>query len=301
MTEPGARPIELLRALAALAEPPAPEHAHLADALALGDPPDGAAYADLFLFGVHPYASVHLGPEGMLGGEARERVAGFWRAVGRTPPPEPDHLSALLALYAGLLDEARDAPAAESEVARLSARALLHEHLAPWVFAFLERATGEAAPFYAAWAELTGAALAHECAWAGEPAALPAHLHTAPGLPDPREDGGEAFLSGLLAPVRSGMILTRSDLVRIARGLDAGARAGERRYVLEHLLGFEPEQVLRALAEHARSAADGHAARRRPLGKVAAWWEERARATADLLDVLGAVGSGTPTGAAPAR
>jgi sulfite exporter TauE/SafE len=38
----------------------------------------------------------------MLGGAARERVAGFWRAVGLVPPPEPDHLAALLGLAAGV-------------------------------------------------------------------------------------------------------------------------------------------------------------------------------------------------------
>ena len=37
----------------------------------------------------------------MLGGEARDRIAGFWRALGLVPPPEPDHLAVMLGLYAG--------------------------------------------------------------------------------------------------------------------------------------------------------------------------------------------------------
>ena len=49
-----------------------------------------------------PYASVYLGPDGALGGEGADRAAGFWRASGLTPPAEPDHLTALLALYASL-------------------------------------------------------------------------------------------------------------------------------------------------------------------------------------------------------
>ena len=34
--------------------------------------------------------------------EARDRIAGFWRALGETPPPEPDHLTLMLASYAEL-------------------------------------------------------------------------------------------------------------------------------------------------------------------------------------------------------
>ena len=140
---PPSAPAELLRALGVLAEPPEAGHARVAHALGLAPVPDGAAYAELFLFQLHPYASVYLDSEGMLGGDARERVAGFWRAVGRTPPAEPDHVSALLGLYAALLEEATDAVPAEKVMVRRSATALLHEHLAPWMLGYLER-VGEA-------------------------------------------------------------------------------------------------------------------------------------------------------------
>ena len=79
-------PIELLRALAVLCEPPAPEHARVAEVLGLVQTPDGADFAHTFLFQLHPYASVYLGPEGMLGGEARERVAGLARRGPGAPP-----------------------------------------------------------------------------------------------------------------------------------------------------------------------------------------------------------------------
>ena len=95
-------PVELLRSLAVFAEPPDDEHARLADALGLEHVPGASDYSDVFLFQVYPYASVHVGPEGMMGGEARERVAGFWTALGYTPPAEPDHLAALLGLLATL-------------------------------------------------------------------------------------------------------------------------------------------------------------------------------------------------------
>ena len=100
--------MEVFRALAALCEPPGPQTGTLAAALGLDGPvPDEAGHTELFLFQLYPYASVYLGPEGQLGGPARDRVAGFWRAVGLTPPAEPDHLAALLGLLAALADAER--------------------------------------------------------------------------------------------------------------------------------------------------------------------------------------------------
>ena len=97
--------MELLRALAVLVEPPErPGAARVAEALGLGALPETSAYTDLFVFQLYPYASVYAGAEGMLGGEARERVAGFLAALGHDVPAEPDHLALLLGVYAGLLE-----------------------------------------------------------------------------------------------------------------------------------------------------------------------------------------------------
>jgi TorA maturation chaperone TorD len=283
-------PIELLRALAVLCEPPAPEHARVAEALGLAQTPDGADFAETFLFRLYPYASVYLGPEGMLGGEARERVAGFWRAVGRVPPDEPDHLGALVGLYAGLLDEGFRSEGAEAEIARQAATALLFEHVAPWVFDYLDRVEALGGSSYGAWADLLSRTLGAEMARAGAPAGLPVHLFEAPSLADPREEGGQAFLSGLLAPVRTGVILTRSDFGRLAKAENLGLRMGERRYVLEHLLAQEPSTVLRALAVEAEEARARHAGRRAMLGSVASFWEDRAAKTGVLLHQLATEG-----------
>lgn len=283
-------PIELLRALAALAEPPGPEHEGLARALGLPGSPTAAQFAETFVLQLHPYASVHLGPEGMLGGEARERVAGFWRAVGRTPPVEPDHLGALLALYAALLEEAGRLAGAEAAITGGAAAALLHEHLAGWVFGFLD-AVAEAGDGYAGWARLTARVLAGEVGRGPRPEGLPVHLAEAPPLPDPRVEGGGDFLAGLLAPVRSGMIVTRASLTRTARTLDLGLRVGERRYVLEHLLAQAAPEVLGALADEAERARERHAARRELLGAVAAFGEGRAARCSELLRDLAAQGA----------
>src|SRR5918992_4869148 len=96
--------MELFRALAVLAEPPTEEAARLAEALELGALPSADEYTELFIFQLYPYASVYLGAEGMMGGEALDRIAGFWRALGEMPPAEADHLSVMLALYARLVE-----------------------------------------------------------------------------------------------------------------------------------------------------------------------------------------------------
>jgi hypothetical protein len=171
--------------------------------------------------------------------------------------------------------------------------ALLYEHLAPWVFAFVERVRQLGRGAYARWAVLLATALRDEMrrdvgAEGTTPAALPRHLTLAPPLPDPRVEGGAAFLDGLLAPVRSGMIVTRADLARLAGRLDLGLRAGERRYALEHLLAQDGANVLTGLAVEARARAAEHRDMRPWLGSIADFHASRAAITADLLEDLAA-------------
>ena len=133
--------MELLRTLATLAEPPCAEHEPLAALLELGPVPDGAAFTDLFELQLYPYASFYLGAEGMLGGEARDRIAGFWRALGETPPAEPDHLSTMLALQARLAELEEAAPeTAPRDGWRRARRAWLWEHLLSWLPAYCDKA-----------------------------------------------------------------------------------------------------------------------------------------------------------------
>ena len=64
---------EALRALAVLLEAPRPEHAAIAAALELPAHPTPDEYTSLVVFQAYPYASVYLGAEGMLGGDAVPR------------------------------------------------------------------------------------------------------------------------------------------------------------------------------------------------------------------------------------
>jgi TorA maturation chaperone TorD len=279
--------MELFRALGTLIEPPAEEHAQLDEVLGLGDPPRASAYEDLFLFQLYPYASVYLGPEGMLGGEARDRIAGFWRALEERPPPESDHLALMLSLYARLCDEHERA---DGELGKAfwgnARRAFFWEHLASWLPVFLDKLIPMADAYYRRWGELLREALAEEAQTLEAQGDLSLHLREAPDLEDPRGGGGEEFLESLLAPVRSGMIVVRSDLDRAARELDLGSRVGERKFVLKALFAQDAGAILGWLESEARRWGDTHSQRDEVYGVVSGFWSGRAQRTAGLLAVL---------------
>lgn len=281
--------MELFRALGCLLEPPCPEGRRVAGALELGPVPDEPVHSDIFLFQLYPYASVFLGPEGAAGGEARDRVAGFWRALDREPPDEPDHLATLLAAYAGLVDA--EEAAAEPEVAagwRRARHAFFWEHLVSWSLPFLLKLREIAPPFYQGWTDVLEAALAQESAALGPPARTPLALREAAPLPDPRVDGGEPFVAGLLSPVRSGLVLTRADLARAGRDLGLGLRIGERAYILRSMFAQGARHTLEWLAAEARSWEERHDRSGSIAPEVADFWMERARTTATLLSELAA-------------
>jgi hypothetical protein len=276
---------ELIRALAVLSEPPGPEQTRLGEVLGLDGVPGPAEYTEVFALQLYPYASVYLGAEGMLGGDARDRVAGFWRALHQAPPSEPDHLAALLGLYAALADhEIAELDPPRRLMWRLSRNALLWEHLASWLFPYLDKLREIAPPFYRSWAALLAHTLAAEIERAGPAETLPLHLRLAPACPDPRRDGAEVFVRGLLAPVRSGLVLTRADLARAARDLGLGFRLGERRFILTALLSQETHGMLAWLSTEARSWVSRHEAHEPVAGEVAKFWAGRAAAAAILLE-----------------
>lgn len=275
--------IELVRALAVLAEPSSEATPRLAELLGLPSVPEPWEYTDLFLAQMYPFASVYLGPEGMLGGEARDRVAGLWRALGEEPPAEPDHLSVLLGMYARLLELESTATGRQAQAWQRARAALLWEHLLSWQVVWLPKLLAIAPAPYAAWGGVLANTLAHEASGLTLPTELPAHLRQAPALPDPEQDGGEAFLEGLLTPVRCGFILTRTDLEIAAAELQLGLRAGERRYVLRALIGQDRAATLTWLAEYARKAAGASPDRLAAAGPIYRFWRRRALATAACL------------------
>jgi hypothetical protein len=294
---------DLFRALGALAEPPEPGHPAIAAALGLAGGPAPGDYADVFLFGAYPYASVWLGAEGMLGGEARDRVAGFWRALGIAPPPEPDHLAALLGLYATVADAEEEATRtpdpARAALRREARRALVWEHLASWLPPYCAAVADLAPPYYAGWAALLRAALVEEAATVGLPTVLPLQLRGAPGLPAP-EATSRDWLTGLLAAVRSGMLITRPTLLRAAREVGVGVRVGERAFMLVSMLEQDAAGTLRWLVREAERWVERHRADEPAFGPVAAFWRSRAETTAATLGSLVADGPPVAPAGSPA-
>ena len=274
---------EVFRALGALCEPPEPAHAGLAAALGLPAPPDAATFTDAFVFQLVPYAAPYLGPDGMLGGEAADRVAGFWRALQLTPPAEPDHLAALLGLYAALGEqESAEIRPDRAGAWREARRALLWEHLLTWVPAYTHAMTALPAGFHPAWARLLRAALLAEARVLAPPPSPPLHLRDLPELPGT----GPVLIRALLAPARSGLFITRSDLMSAAAATGMGARAGGREFTLRALLDSDEPAIFGWLAEHAAGWANRHRADVPSLPRIAEHWLGRAQASVRVLQQL---------------
>ena len=301
---------ELWRALGALVGPPTPDREPLARALELGPLPSPAEFTELFVLQLPPYASIYLGPEGMLGGEARDRIAGFWRAVGRTPPAEPDHLAVLLGLVAALGEEGEGKAAAtgsdaeadrrqgrsRAPLVRHAGQALLREHLIPWLPPYLLKVEQEGASFYRRWAELLLQALEEGVAGTeGDDGAAAADHAGAPepGTEEPTGSGPFDDLPDfLLTPARSGLILTRGDLLRSSRSRGLPLRIGERRFSLKAMLGAALDETLAWLGEEARAWEERHRRWAHLDGPWARRWEDRARMTRILLEEAAAGPSG---------
>jgi TorA maturation chaperone TorD len=309
---------ELLRALGAVADNP--EDARTASA-ALGLPSPGPAeHTEVFVLNCPPSASVYLGPAGSLGGEGADRVAGFWRAIGLTPPAEPDHLAALLGLYA-CLGEAADGTrrAATTDALTRARAALLWEHLWPWLPGYLDAVSDLATPALPAWASLTGQVLAAELAALPAGGRLPpakGRLPSAggrPSLADGRPSSARDrlplalraappaltvgcqlsdLLAAVVAPARSGIILTRGRLAQGADRAGVGHRIGERRFTLRAMIEQDASATLGWLGREAQRWSGRHA--RRAGGDVASqWWSRRASQTAGVLrDAAAAAGGG---------
>lgn len=273
---------ELIRALAAVVDTRPQESQAVVRALDL-PALDAAQHTAAFVLWCPPYAALHLGPEGKLGGSGSDRVAGFWRALDLTPPAEPDHLAHLLGLYAHL-GEAEQASQRSRAVALGRARsALLTEHLWSWAPGYLGAVEDVAGPSLVRWARLTREVLRHEVAVTPPAPALPLALREAPG-PLTAPLAGDELLDAILTPIRSGIVLTHPALAGIASQGGMGYRAGERRFCLRAMLEQDPAGTLRGLAAEARRWERRHQAEAGTEERVAGWWSSRAGAAATVLE-----------------
>ncbi len=274
---------ELLRVLGAAAGDPG---AARAAGAVLGLPPCGdTEHAEVFAVNCPPYASVYLGAA------STGRLAAFWAAAGLGVPPEPDHLTTLLGLYARLGTAAPDpgqlrpAQLRPAQLRRAQLRhTLFREYLWPWLPAFLGAVSDLPAGAMTPWAELTLCALRRERelngGWDGP---LPLALRQAPTA---GADGGPGeLLDRLTTPLRSGIILTRRAVAAGADRVGAGQRIGNGRQALGVMLAAEPERTADWLADEADRWSRRHLAMvpGTPGDRVQQWWADRAARTARVL------------------
>jgi hypothetical protein len=281
---PASGRMELLRALGAVASSPPPHCGPAAAGLGLPEP-TRAEHTGVFVLSAPPHAAIHLGADGKLGGDGLDRAAGFWRVLGLTPPADADHLGVLLMLYAELGDaESRARGERATGSLRRAREALLWEHLWSWAPGYLTAVGRLATPSLGPWARLTRRALTREARLATAPAALPLALRTAP--PALGTPGGQ-LPDWLLAPVRSGIVLTHGDLRAGAAAAGAGYRAGERRYSLQAMLDQDAAATLGWLSGFARRWAGWHIGQQPVAGPDPRhWWADRAAGTWVVLREL---------------
>ena len=281
---------ELLRALGAALVSPPPDNTTILSALGLPEM-TRVQYTDAFVLSAPPHAAIHHSAEGTLGGEALDRISGFWRVLGLVPPPDADHLGTLLMFYAEL--GAAESAAGNQRVRRQLQRAriaLLQEHLTSWAPAYLWTLRLLPMTAVAAWAELTAAALARETSDIPTAGLLPLALRSAPPPLSP-QDSVQKVLDAVVSPLQSGLILTRQELSRAAAELGLGFRQGERRFALKSMLEQDKPGTLTWLAGHAEHWRQLHAGVLPGSDlPVAQWWSARAAATASALQQISRLG-----------
>ena len=280
---------DLFRSLGAVVLTPPPGNRALCAALDLPIP-TGVAHTDAFVLSAPPHGAIHLGPEGKLGGEGLDRIAGFWRVLGLRAPEDADHLGALLMLYAELGEAEHNAfrERVRAQLHRVRA-ALFHEHIWSWAPGYLLAVTELGIDSVAAWARLTEQALRAEYADLGPVEMLPLALRAAaPGLD--AADSLDETLDVLVAPIRSGFVLTYRDLANCAHRVGLGLRRGERRYALRAMLEQDAPGTLIWLGARARWWSERCAPALRTSNDPCAWWSRRAANTARVLEALVADG-----------
>jgi len=303
--------MELLRTLGALLGPPDATVSRLAAALELHAAPTPAEYAFVFQSQLPPYASIYLSADGEPGGEVRDRIAGFWRAVGEAPPAEPDHLGRMLTFYAELLEreDHESDQALRHAVARIR-KAFLWEHLLTWLPAYVTKIDLMAPQPSRRWAQLLEQAVSRETWRAGALAPVPPTLRRLQEAGDPPAGDLDALVVYLTSPARSGIILAPLDLERAADELHAPVPAGGVRSGLRALAAIRANALLNWAAAEARRWELRHERSRDLLPALTDHWMRRARATRTLLTKwtcghesasaeLAESGAGRPAGSLP--
>ncbi len=269
-----------------LSEPDAETFSRAVEAgLAGGDPTElAAAWTDLFLLNVYPYATAFTDLSGELNGPAAAAASRRYEAAGYRPPElagtgAPDHAGLCLGFLA-------HQAAREREDTAFLAWTL------DWlpVCALAVERQPSAPPFYRDLAAATRESLfALSPSAGGVPGDLAPDLETGPETEE--EVGLSRVLRFLLAPAASGFFLSRSRLGALARAAGLRLPFGSRFDVARSL--FEAagecgrvERVLAALSAEAEAwdaAYAAYARERASWRPSAAVWRGRIAATRERL------------------
>lgn len=276
----------MLWLLAALAQPPTGRHVEFAAALdlpALANVDDWrVAHTETFIQQCPAHASFIVGEGGKIGGEAADRVTDFRRMLGVGAEQGGDNVADLLADYAELVRHADN-----DERAQHARAAMLWEHLLSWITPYLDSVVRSAPAPYAQWANLTRDVLYLEAETLSPPARLPLHLRVASAVTNPLQaESADRAVDRLLAPINSGVVLTRADLARAPAALSSAGVQCSRAATVKHLLEQDGETTLAWLAQEARDQARARAQEQNRLGDVAVFWSKRAAATAEALAAM---------------
>jgi TorA maturation chaperone TorD len=276
--------MELLRTLGTVMSPPDAIVARLAAVLELPASPTSSEHTFLFGSQLPPFASVYLSTSGERGGDACDRIAGYWRAVGLTPPAEPDRLAHMLGFYADLLDqEEHEADQARRHAVTRIRKAFLAEQLLTWLPAFLTKVDLIAPRPYRRWGQLVEQVIGRE-AWRSAPlATVPPLQERDRARVDPRPGDVESLVTYLAAPVRCGLILAPVDLERVAAELQVATPADHVGQALRALFAARPNDLLAWLTSEARRWEARHERNRDLLPALSDHWTRRARTTRVLL------------------
>ncbi len=202
---------------------------------------------ELFVKELPPFASIYLSSDGNIGGEIQSVIAGFYHVLGVSTPSDPDHLSSLLALLAGVLSKEAELTGdggAKGDGMRLSSvrrskSVLIAEHLMSWLPAYLLRAKEVAPAELLGWVSCAMDLVSAVC----EPE--PAAVLSEESEPPAAMASVAELVKWMTTPSCSGLILCPSDISSMAGSLGLALRVGRKRFVLEELASqADPSQLL---------------------------------------------------------
>lgn len=253
----------------------------IADALGSEDVSSGDLY-NAFIRELPPFASIYLSTDGNIGGDPRSTIAGFYRALSLPIPADPDHLSHLLSLLAGILS-ARDKTPADQLMERKdsidrAAGVVLHDHLLSWLPAYLLRAQEVFPPSLGNWVSITFDLLSLlSLQYDTVVSSVAGFRGELSQVGDPNQ-----IVRWLTSPGLSGLIISLGDIEEVARKLELPLRAGRKRFVLQEMVSQASNQVLsefQALAKNQSRLFDSQVEQFSSLKG----WAARASQSADLL------------------